>query len=183
MQIKTVMRYHLIPSRMALKTKPENNNFIYKKIPSSMNGKININVCNSVNVSQNELNNESWSFNDSKINSIMKKLSSFKTVSEKYGKCFYGVKTALNEAFFIDETTKEAIIQNDEKSKELIKKVFEGKDLSKWSNTPINKYILLVHNGYDNIEAININDYPAIKKHLDQFYEKLEKRYDKGKNH
>lgn len=163
------------------KTKTENNNFIYKKIPSSMNGKVNIDVCNSVIVSQKELNNECWSFNDSKLNSVMKKLSSFKTVFEKYGKCFYGVKTALNEAFFIDETTKNRLIEEDSKSADLIKKVFEGKDLSKWTNLSINKYILLVHNGYNDVEAININDYPTIKKHLDQFYDKLEKRYDKGK--
>lgn len=159
----------------------ENNSFIYKKIPNSMNGNVIINSCKDINVSQNNLNAESWSFESNELKSIMNKITSFPTVSKKYGKCFYGVKTALNEAFFIDEATKNRLIEEDSKSKDLIKKVFEGKDLKKWFNAPIEKYILSIHNGYDDIEAINIDDYTAIKNYLNNFYDKLEKRYDKGK--
>ena len=36
------------------------------------------------------------------------------------------------------------------------------------------------HNGYDNIPPIDIEDYPAIKAHLDKFYTRLKKRQDKG---
>ena len=36
------------------------------------------------------------------------------------------------------------------------------------------------HNGYDNIPPIDIEDYPAIKVHLDKFYTRLGKRQDKG---
>jgi len=45
--------------------------------------------------------------------------------------------------------------------------------------------LINTHNGYTNangqrVERIDINQYPTIKKHLDQYYKKLEKRYDKG---
>ena len=170
------------PIILILKKKfEEGNSFLYKKIPNSMNGKIVINDCDDVNVSQANLNSESWSFESNELKSIMNKITVFPTISEKYGKCFYGVKTALNEAFFIDEETKNRLIEEDSKSAELIKKVFEGKDLNKWINHPIEKYILSVHNGYDDIEAINIDDYKAVKNYLNGFYDKLEKRYDKGK--
>ena len=36
------------------------------------------------------------------------------------------------------------------------------------------------HNGYGNIPAIDVNDYPIVKRHLDKFYAQLEKRHDKG---
>ncbi|MGN0728053.1 Eco57I restriction-modification methylase domain-containing protein [Treponema sp.] len=170
------------PIILILKKKFEEGNiFIYKKIPNSMNGNIVINACNDVNVSQANLNSESWSFESNELKSILNKITSFPTVSEKYGKCYRGVLTGLNEAFFIDEATKNRLIEEDPKSAELIKKVFEGKDLNKWINRPIEKYILSVHNGYDDIDVINIDDYKAVKNYLNGFYDKLEKRYDKGK--
>lgn len=170
------------PIILILKKKfEEGNSFLYKKIPNSMNGKVVINDCDDVIVSQTNLNSESWSFESNELKDIMNKITVFPTVSEKYGKCYRGILTGLNEAFFIDEATKKRLIEEDSKSAELIKKVFEGKDLNKWINHPIEKYILSVHNGYDDIEAINIDDYKAVKNYLNGFYDKLEKRYDKGK--
>ncbi len=37
------------------------------------------------------------------------------------------------------------------------------------------------HNGYNDVPAVNIDDYPVVKAHLDSFYTRLAKRYDKGK--
>ena len=36
------------------------------------------------------------------------------------------------------------------------------------------------HNGYGDVPPVNVDNYIAIKRHLDQFYPKLEKRQDKG---
>ncbi len=36
------------------------------------------------------------------------------------------------------------------------------------------------HNGYGDVPPVKIDDYPAIKRHLDKFYPQLEKRQDKG---
>ncbi|GBD90787.1 hypothetical protein BMS3Abin04_01506 [bacterium BMS3Abin04] len=49
-------------------------------------------------------------------------------------------------------------------------------------------WLINTHNGYKNSEGkrippIDINDYPAIKEHLDQYWNKLKKRQDKGKTH
>ena len=42
--------------------------------------------------------------------------------------------------------------------------------------------MIAAHNGIksQNVPPINIEDYPAIKQHLDQYYEKLAQRADKG---
>lgn len=43
-------------------------------------------------------------------------------------------------------------------------------------------WLIASHNGIKskNIPRIDINEYPAIKEHLDQYYEQLAKRADKG---
>ena len=42
-------------------------------------------------------------------------------------------------------------------------------------------WIIDTHNGYDDTPAIDIDDYPAIKNHLNHWKQKLDKRYDKGR--
>ena len=41
-------------------------------------------------------------------------------------------------------------------------------------------WLLNIHNGTQTTPPVDVNDYPEIKAHLDQFYPALEKRQDKG---
>ena len=43
------------------------------------------------------------------------------------------------------------------------------------------QWVIDAHNGYGNVPAVNIDDYPAVKAHLNGYYPQLEKRQDKGK--
>ena len=94
----------------------------------------------------------------------------------------YGIKTGYNDAFFIDGATKEKLIAEDAKSAELIKPLLRGRDIQAWKAQWDELYLINPHNGVKekNIAPINIDEYPAIKQHLEQFYEKLSKRIDKG---
>ena len=95
---------------------------------------------------------------------------------------YRGVTTGLNDAFIIDDETKEALIAADPKSAEIIKPMLRGgKDIQRYQAEWAGLWLIDTHNGYDDVSAINIDDYPAIKNHLDRFYSQLEKRYDKGK--
>jgi hypothetical protein len=89
--------------------------------------------------------------------------------------------TGFNDAFFIDGKTREKLIAEDPKSEELIKPLLRGRDINAWV-TENEQYLINPHNGIKerNIAPINIDEYPAIKKHLDQFIDKLIKRGDKG---
>ena len=93
----------------------------------------------------------------------------------------YGIKTGYNDAFVIDDTTKRALISADPKSAEILKPVLRGRDIQRYRVQWASLWLIDTHNGYDNIPAIRIDDYPAIKNHLDRFYPKLERRQDKGK--
>ena len=74
------------------------------------------------------------------------------------------------------------MIAEDPKSAEIIKPVLRGRDIKRYQiNWEEEKQWLIdTHNGYSNIPPINIDEYPAVKKRLDQFYPKLEKRADQG---
>jgi hypothetical protein len=90
-------------------------------------------------------------------------------------KIYRGILTWLNEAFIIDEETKNKLIKEESKSAEIIKPILRWRDILKYKTNFANLYLLNVHNN----PPVDINQYPAIKKYLDKFYDKLAKRYDK----
>lgn len=162
------------------KNKEEDHVFTYTKIPKEMQGAVIISNAPTKEVEQDGLDADNWSFQSTEASKLIKKIVSFKSIKEQYGKCYYGVKTALNEAFLINEQTRELLTNQDTKSDELIKPIYEGKDLQKWSNRQLPKYLICTHNGYDDNPAVDIEQYPAVKVYLNGFEPQLSKRYDKG---
>ena len=92
-----------------------------------------------------------------------------------------GVLTGYNRAFFIKDATKEALISEDPESTKIIKPLLRGHDIQRYHVQWDSLWLIDTHNGYDSVPAINVNNYPAIKSHLDKFYPQLKKRQDKGK--
>ena len=154
--------------------------FPYIKIPKEMQGDVVISLAPQKTVEQKSLKSDSWSFQSAEMVKIINKITAFSSVREQYGKCYRGLLTGLNDAFLIDKKTKDSLIEQDEKSTELIKPIFEGKDLSKWMSATLEKYLICTHNGYDDVPAIVIDQYPAVKSYLQAFEPKLSNRYDKG---
>lgn len=94
----------------------------------------------------------------------------------------YGIKTGFNDAFIIDGKKREELITEDPKSAEIIRPILRGRDIKRYGYDFADLWLINTHNGVKekDIKHINIKDYPAVKKHLDQFYPQLEKRADKG---
>ena len=96
---------------------------------------------------------------------------------------YRGILTGYNEAFYIDEETRQKLIAADVRSGELIKPMARGRDIFAYGISD-SEFLINVHNGIKEknppLLPIRIDDYPAIKKHLDAFYPMLEKRGDKG---
>ena len=57
-----------------------------------------------------------------------------------------------------------------------------GRDISRYEYSFADLWLINTHNGIKEygIPPVDINDYPAIKAHLDTYWDKLSKRYDKG---
>ena len=92
-----------------------------------------------------------------------------------------GIKTGLNDAFIIDDTTRQALVAADPNSTAIIKPVLRGRDIQRYRAQWADLWLIDTHNGYGDVAAINVADYPAVKNHLDGFSPQLEKRQDKGR--
>ena len=57
-----------------------------------------------------------------------------------------------------------------------------GRDISRYEYSFADLWLINTHNGIKEcgIPPVDINDYPAIKAHLDTYWDKISKRYDKG---
>ncbi|WP_281337385.1 DUF7149 domain-containing protein [Flavobacterium eburneipallidum] len=97
-------------------------------------------------------------------------------------KIYRGILTGYNEAFIIDGKKKDQLIKEDPKSAEIIRPILRGRDIKKYSYDFADLWLINTHNGIKEkgVKPINIENYPVIKNHLDQFYQILEKRTDKG---
>ena len=95
---------------------------------------------------------------------------------------YRGILTGYNEAFIIDGKKKDELIAEDEKSAEIIRPILRGRDIKRYGYDFADLWLINTHNGVKEkgIKSIKIDDYPAIKNHLDKFYSELEKRQDKG---
>jgi len=77
----------------------------------------------------------------------------------------YGIKTGLNEAFVIADETRKQLINQDPKSAEIIKPLLRGRDLGRYSFKSPNLWLI----GTFPTLKLDINKYPAVKKHLLSF--------------
>jgi tRNA1(Val) A37 N6-methylase TrmN6 len=92
----------------------------------------------------------------------------------------FGIKTGYNKAFIIDSEKKDELIAKDPKSAEIIKPILRGRDIKRYKAEFADLWLINSHNGYSNVPPIIIDNFPAIKKHLEKYWTNIEKRYDKG---
>ena len=99
----------------------------------------------------------------------------------------YGIKTGFNDAFIISTEKRNEILANcqteDEytRTAELIRPILRGRDIKRYGYDWADLWIINTHNGIKGkLPRVNVNEYPAIKTHLDQYWDKISKRADKG---
>ncbi len=99
----------------------------------------------------------------------------------------YGIKTGFNDAFIISTEKREEILANcaDEEERtrtdELIRPILRGRDIKRYGYDWAGLWLINTHNGIKGkLERIHIEDYPAVKAHLDQYWDKISVRADKG---
>ncbi|NDP21714.1 MAG: N-6 DNA methylase [Paludibacter sp.] len=134
------------------------------------------------NVEQNNLQKENWRFKNNEASDIIKKLQNYPLITEKYGKTYYGIKTALNEAFLIPKN----LIYDEV----FLKPIYEGKELSKWINNSPNQSLILFKSKWTKSKFGNLDEKNALEKikafkpeiinHLLPYQQKAIARYDKG---
>ncbi len=105
------------------------------------------------------------------------------------GKIYRGVLTGLNEAFVIDDATRQRLIKEDKRSAEVIKPFLEGKDVKRYGTNLNRKWLIFLPNGWTKAQGYSSEKagleglrekYPAITNWLLQFEKKAKARYDQG---
>ena len=92
-----------------------------------------------------------------------------------------GITTGCNEAFIVADATRDALIAEHPSSDDILKPFLMARDIQRWRvkptdesrREPQDKWLIFTHRGID------INAYPAIKKHLGKYRDTLEKRSGK----
>ena len=131
---------------------------------------------------------DSWVILSPIEQSIKRKIESVGTPLKDWDINIYrGVLTGCNEAFIISTEKRDEILANCEteeertRTSELIRPILRGRDIKRYGYVDNGLYLINTHNGIrGRIPRINIDDYPAVKAHLDQYWDKIEKRTDKG---
>jgi methylase of polypeptide subunit release factors len=136
-----------------------------------------IDFINQNSIILNKPNAEAWFIGNDAEYKLKQKIEKLgKPLGEWDIRINYGIKTGLNEAFIINQNTKEELCNLDPKNNEILKPILRGKDIKKyhyqWAN------LWLISTGFDkNIEK----DFPIIYKYLLKFKEKAKHREDQGK--
>ena len=131
---------------------------------------------------------DSWVILSPIEQSIKKKIESVGTPLKDWDINIYrGVLTGCNDAFIIDSVKRDEILANcqteDERQRtdELIRPILRGRDIKRYGYVDNGLYLINTHNGVrGRIPRIKIEDYPAVKAHLDQYWDRIATRADKG---
>ncbi|HVB75547.1 MAG TPA: TaqI-like C-terminal specificity domain-containing protein, partial [Ktedonobacteraceae bacterium] len=127
-------------------------------------------------VLRSALTGDYWALDGAGSQSIIEKMKALSVPLGEYvsNKIFYGIKTGFNEAFIIDQRTRNWLIAEDSRNAEIIKPFLVGEDVKRYAIDYKKRYIILTRIGTP------IERYPAVFAHLQRYQEQLEKRWDKG---
>ncbi|WP_033763231.1 type IIG restriction enzyme/methyltransferase [Helicobacter pylori] len=151
-----------------------------------------------LHIKQNVLKTESFIFANPTLLDLRDKIEQNGTPLKDWGIQIYrGILTGSNEAFIIPTEKRDEILKNcddaqkdsmgmseRERTKELIKPILRGRDIKRYRYEWAGEWLINTHNGYTSfshkIPPIDIEQYPAIKAHLDSHWDKISKRDDQG---
>jgi hypothetical protein len=131
---------------------------------------------------------ESWSILSEIERSIKEKIEAVGTPLKDWDiQINYGIKTGFNDAFIIDSVKRNEILsacqteEERQRTAEIIRPILRGRDIRRYGYNWADLWLINTHNGVkDSLERVHIEDYPAIKQHLDYYWDKIESRADKG---
>ena len=132
--------------------------------------------------------NESWIILSAIEQSIKRKIEAVGIPLKEWNiKINYGIKTGFNDAFIVSTEKREEILSNcidedeREKTAAIIRPILRGRDIKRYGYNWADLWLINTHNGVKGaIPRIDVNDYPAIKQHLDYYWDSIAARADKG---
>jgi len=146
-------------------------------------------------ISRSRFSADAWSLETPAVDELMQKIKRVGVPLKDFAgvKPYRGILTGFNEAFLIDEATKNSLVKADHKSAEIIKPYLRGQDIKRWSPEWANLWIILLKSSSDSdsvwpwstandkAEEVFAQTFPSVYKYMKPMQEKLSKRSDKGR--
>jgi adenine-specific DNA-methyltransferase len=189
-------------------TKGENeNNLLAARTPNDYDLKSDLNSFFNENNVRTPVSKDAWIIQSKSIQNIKGRIEKAGVKLKDWNiKINRGILTGYNEAFIIDEQTKNKLTAEDEKCKHFIKPILRGQDIKAWQPQFGKLWVIYIPKGYtikNNIPPINTNilaeptprygnmnekdawswfknELPSLAAHLVKFKIKAEARLDKG---
>ncbi len=105
----------------------------------------------------------------------------------------YGIKTGLNEAFVIDQATRDRLVAEDPRSAEVIRPYLRGQDIDRWVSDWAKQWMIVVAssenrdwpwssaNSQEAADGIFQKTFPALHRHFAPHRVKMAMREDQGR--
>lgn len=148
-------------------------------------------------MSQSDFRPDGWTLDNKEFVDLMKIIRAKGILLEDYvkGQIFVGIKTGFNDAFIINQETRDRLIADDPKSAEIIKPWLRGRDIKRWRTDWSGNYLISLQNSGDTSAKhawaretdINIaikkfaKAFPAVFAYIMQFEKNLKSRQDQGR--
>ena len=127
---------------------------------------------NQYGVPQKRLDEDAWSLEPAAAEALYRKIKTAGIPLATYSntKPYRGILTGYNEAFFVNDSTRDRLIAEDARSGDIIKKCLRGNDIDRWSFGWGGTWLICARRG------LNMDNYPVIMRHLSEFRQGLEPR-------
>ena len=112
---------------------------------------------------------ESWTLEPPAVVALLNKITANGVPLVEYAgvKPYRGVTSGFNDAFFIDTPTREQLIRDDPNCEAIIKRYLRGQDIDRWNVSWKGLWMIFARRG------VEIDQYPSVKRHLEQFRREL----------
>jgi hypothetical protein len=136
-----------------------------------------------------------WRLEDSRTTLLLRRIEGQCVPLEKYLGCspLFGIKTGFNQAYCIDDNTRERLVRSDPASSEFIRRFVRGRDIGRWKCKEAGQWFIVLPSSSNrdwpwarvsDVQAafrIFEENYPALAEHLRQYEEQLTGRSDQGR--
>jgi len=145
--------------------------FMRGAIPDSLADAV---VADGIDCDASALTRPEWRFQSAAVNNLFDRIMACGRPLDEVvdGRIYYGVKTGLNEAFVIDQATRDRLVAADPACAPILRKMLRGEDLRPWYQTDEGNWLIFARRGID------IDRYPSVKAYQDPFRAQLEPKPD-----
>lgn len=129
---------------------------------------------NAIAMNQQDLDEKCFTFGDDAVMKLKKKIETLGVPLKDWDvRICFGIKTGFNEAFIIDNDTKERLCKEDPKSIEILKPILRGRDIQRYSYKWAGLWLIKIESGWtdknrgkEEPERVIKETYPAVYNHF-----------------